>query len=128
MAERGEIHSEFRARQLPIYKGLKWGKITPTDIDVGIDFGNRLFVFVELKYGNTKVPMGQRLFLERVCAACQPRVPTCCLVATHSSNGDIDVKSALVVEYWHNYRWVEPSTVCTVSEAIDKLREKYEIS
>ena len=47
MAERGVIRNRQFAQQLRDFSGLRFGKITPTDIDGFMDFGDRLFVVLE---------------------------------------------------------------------------------
>ena len=58
------------AAMLKDFSGLRYGRITPTDIDAFIDFGDKAFIFVEAKYGSSPVPTGQSLALQRLCDAC----------------------------------------------------------
>ena len=48
MFERGVIHNRERGAQIRDYSGLRFGNITPTDIDGFMDFGGRVFVVFEL--------------------------------------------------------------------------------
>lgn len=66
---RGVIQLWTRAEQGRDFSGLRFGNITPTDIDAVIDFGNRAFVFIEAKWKNGRMPYGQKLALERLCDA-----------------------------------------------------------
>ena len=45
-------------------EGLVFGKCGTTDIDLSCDWQGRTFVFVELKYGSTPLPAGQKYHLE----------------------------------------------------------------
>jgi len=60
------IQHPERMRQLVDFGGLVYGKIMPTDIDGMIEYRNKAYVIIELKYGNTDTPDGQRMCLERM--------------------------------------------------------------
>lgn len=118
------LHNRDYASQLKIFAGLKWGAISPTDIDVFLDFGDRLFVFVEVKHGGGMPPTGQRIALERVCDACiSPTRTSVALIAAHSSDGDIVIKDLEVDRYRWNQRWIRPNTSTTVHDAINRFRQ-----
>ena len=38
------------------FTGLRWGKITPTDIDGFVEIRDKAYVFIEVKYSNTFAP------------------------------------------------------------------------
>ena len=63
---RGEIINIERARQINNFKNMRYGKITPTDMDGLIEYHNKAYVFIEVKYGDKDLPFGQRLALERL--------------------------------------------------------------
>ena len=63
------IRNRDYMRQIKDFSGLRFGKISPTDIDGFLDFGNSLFIFVEMKHGDTRIPYGQKLALTRLCDA-----------------------------------------------------------
>jgi len=62
----GEIISPERLRQPLIFKGMKRGKLQPTDIDAMFEFQDRAYVFFEVKHLDKDVPFGQRMALERM--------------------------------------------------------------
>ena len=66
MDNRGEIKNLPRAKQLRNFSLLRWGNITPTDIDGFIDFQNKAFVIFEFKVENTEILRGQSLAIERL--------------------------------------------------------------
>lgn len=126
MASRGAIENRARAAQIRDYSGLRWGKITPTDIDGFTDFQDRAYVFIELKCGDADLPHGQRLALERLCHCCQVAGKFAVVfVARHNEppEEDIYAASAMVEEIWWNRRlsWKPPQTDITLKEAIDKF-------
>lgn len=134
MNERGRINNRARATQIKDFTGLRWGKITPTDIDGFIDFHNKLFIYIELKYGNATLPNGQRLALERQAdAGNKAMIPTYVIVAQHLDEGDIKVAEAIVIEIYNTNmnktKWhVMKNKTKTVKEIIDKIREHHNIT
>ena len=63
---RGVIQNEARKQQINDFRDLRFGNITPTDLDGVIEYHNKAYVFYELKYLNAELPYGQRLCLERL--------------------------------------------------------------
>jgi len=129
MAERGEIKNREYRTQINDFSKLRFGKITPTDIDAFLDFGNRLFVFVECKYGESKMPYGQQLAFERIVDACHvfSKRLSVGFVVQHWSQGDIDYAGTIVQKYRYQGKWREPanpqSTLLEGINAFIKLHE-----
>ena len=117
---RGIIKNRAYAGQICLFKGLRWGTITPTDIDGFIDFGDKAFVFLEAKHRNEPLPRGQSLALERLCeAACSSGRAAVVLVASHNDTGDIDMANATVTTIYQAGRWKVPSAQRTVRATVD---------
>lgn len=55
-----------RLGQIVSFDGLQYGSITPTDIDGLIEYKNKAYAFIELKYKDAEMPYGQQLALERM--------------------------------------------------------------
>lgn len=111
MTERGKIRNKDFKRQIFDMSGLQFGKITPTDIDGFMDFGNKLFVFFESKHGSSKMSYGQRLALERLVDACHspPQRTAVCFVLSHDGKSEeIYVSELRIVQYRHNGKWQDP--------------------
>jgi hypothetical protein len=124
MSERGEIRNRERAGQLIDFRGLRFNRITPTDIDGFIDFGNELFVVLEYKCGGAPLPQGQRLALERYASAA--KVPCYVLIGEHeNTSGDIDGANSHLREYWNGCAWRAPKTDLTIKQAVDILCEHH---
>jgi hypothetical protein len=121
MKDRGEIRNQKYYSQKLGFAGLRYGNITPTDVDVMIEYRDKCFVWIELKYQDHPVPLGQRLALERLCDAVQAgRKDALLLVATHHAKDKIDVAEAMVIEYrWMGLKRV-PKRQFTVKKALDK--------
>ena len=122
----GVIRHRARNLQVNDFSGLRYGKITPTDIDGAIDFGGRLFVFVEAKFIGTPIGRGQELFLERVVDALDLRPSRFALgiIADHTypSDQDIDFASMVVRRSRHLGRWqFSRNKTLTVAQAINAM-------
>lgn len=65
MSERGVIRHRDRKRQIVDFSGLKYGTITPTDLDLLIDYHDEAFVYGELKHRDAKLDYGQKTALTR---------------------------------------------------------------
>jgi hypothetical protein len=129
-ADRGKIRTRQYAAQLKDFSGLRFGRITPTDIDGFVDFQNRAFVIFEIKHGATTMPYGQRLGYERLADACEKAgIKTLVIVAHHNiaAPADIDVASLPVTQVRLCGKWKPPNiphTVRTAFEAFLKWVER----
>ena len=125
MVDRGVIRNRDFKTQVADMSGLTFGKITPTDLDAFMDFNNRLFVFVEAKYGLTSMPYGQQLALERLVDACHtpPHRYSVAFVTSHTSSGDIDFAKTVVTKYRWNGKWLTPQKLnATLRQGVDCFR------
>lgn len=125
---RGAIRNREASNAVKDYTKLRWRNITPTDIDGAIDFGNKLFIFIELKRKGQKLEGGQRLFLEREVDSHKQRCY--CIVAEYDTDGDIVVDICVVSEMRHNKQqpcaqWQIAREGITVKAMIDRVLEKY---
>ncbi len=117
--ERGKIRNAEYAQILRDFSKLRWGAITPTDIDGFLDFGNRAFVFIEAKHKGAVLSGGQKLALERLVDACA--VPAILLIAQHETKpGEvIEMSICLVLSYRLKRKWRVPRRNTTVRQAVD---------
>ena len=123
MQDRGVINNRDYAAQIRDFSGLRWGTITPTDVDGCIDWHNRRWVLIELKRLGTELPLGQRLCLERLCDDLQQVKPTLFIIAEHDDipPGDIDTANAIVVKYRFEGKWHPLKQPWTVKAFIDRF-------
>lgn len=63
---RGKIQNKERARQIIDFSGIRYERITPTDLDGFFEWHDKIFVFYEMKLNGATMPHGQRLALERL--------------------------------------------------------------
>lgn len=121
---RGIISNRDRARQIRNYKGLRYGNITPTDIDGLIEYKNKGYIIIELKYEAAELPLGQQLALERLTDDLERSgKSTICIVASHQEidcNKDIDVANTFVSNYRLKGNWYTPNIQLTTKQLIEK--------
>jgi len=126
MVERGVIRNRQFAQQLRDFSGLRFGKITPTDIDGFMDFGDRLFVVLEGKHQGSQLHYGQRLALERLVDACHcpPRRVAVALILDHveTPEQDVDFGACLVRAMRWKGAWVpQHHKQITCRKAVERL-------
>lgn len=62
-----KIKNPARMKQLIDFKGLGLdGGIYPTDIDGLIEYHDKEYILIEVKHGDAKVPVGQRVAMQRM--------------------------------------------------------------
>lgn len=119
-ADRGKIRNREFASQLKDFSGLRFGRITPTDVDCACEHQDAVFWFVEIKHGGAKMPRGQRMFYERLCdALARAGKHVMVLVASHDTAHDIPVAELPVVEVRLRSEWRKPNVPHTVRSAVD---------
>lgn len=127
--DRGVIRYIERAQQINDFSGLRYGNITPTDIDGLIEYRNKAYIFFEIKYMEAELPFGQRLAMERmVCDTSAKGKRSIALIAehgVHDVNKSVPVAQCQVREYYHCKfrRWMPPKNLITVRELVDLFVE-----
>lgn len=106
---RGKIRNREQAQQIRDFSGLKWGTITPTDIDGFFEINNEVFVFIEIKFEGRSMPYGQKLALQRLVDILQEDKNAILIVARHDEKpeNDIDTAECQVVRYRFKKKWIE---------------------
>ena len=121
---RGIIQNRARTRQIIDFSGIRYGNITPTDIDGFFERANEAFVFYELKYGNAEMPKGQRIALERLVdvarAADKKAVLFLCRHDVEDVNVDVIAENAIVDKIYFNGEWHDAKQK-TLKEYSDKF-------
>lgn len=124
--DRGVIQNVARAQQVNDFRNLVYGKITPTDLDGLIEYHNKAYVFVEIKYKNKDVPFGQRLAIERLVNDLSGKKKCLAMICEHDTrdtNEHVDVASCKVRQIYFSDElyWREPKHSITIKEAIDSF-------
>jgi hypothetical protein len=126
LAKRGDIYYLERYKQLIDYSAIRYGYITPTDIDGAIEYKDNCWVFYEFKHKSApKMSEGQRLAFERLTKDIQK--PSLYLFAYHDKppQEKINASGLPVVCYLFNGEWGIPKKPISVKEATDKFLEKW---
>ena len=105
--DRGKIRNREQAQQIRDFSGLRWGTITPTDIDGFFEIQNIIFIFIEIKYKDAKLPFGQRLALERLIDIISKEKKAILILARHENEPkeDIDAANCEVTQYYFRQTW-----------------------
>lgn len=125
MTQRGVIVNVARKQQINDFSGLRYGNITPTDVDGVIEYRNRGWIFLEIKYMDAQLPFGQRLALERMVRDTSMNGKRSIAVIAehdiHDVGRSIPVADCPVREHYH-YRvkkWIPPKQPINVRTLID---------
>lgn len=126
--QRGVIRNRENALQIRDFSGLQFGTITPTDIDMYIEYHDKLFILAEAKYKNTILPDGQNLAILRLVK--DHKKPTIYFIVEHDTEipGDIDFANTTVRLWYTNMNgWGMPDNgkSITLREAADMFIKKY---
>jgi len=126
-SQRGKIRNRRLASQQKDYSGLRYGKITPMDIDGVVEFSDRLFIFLEYKGVGAPLAYGQRLCMQRIIGAIrQTGREAVAIVAEHAepAEEDVDCANAIVREYYMGEGWTKPNIAVTVKDMVDHFHGK----
>jgi len=118
---RGVIRNREYGTQVRDYSGLRFGNITPTDIDGLIEYRNQAYVIIETKFASAPLPFGQRLALERLSDDLAKVKPNIVVVCSHHNEADIDVANAVVSEFRWKARWNVPETETTAGDLVHRF-------
>ena len=64
--DRGIIRHKELFRTENDWSDFRYGNITPSDVDFIIEYKNKLFIIGEMKHGDSEMPRGQEIALERL--------------------------------------------------------------
>lgn len=125
---KGQIYNKARSNQKNDYSGLLYDKtMTPTDLDGLIEFKNRGYIFMEIKYRNNLLPIGQRLAIERlVLDTAKSGKKSIALVVEHYIDDplvDVPVADCILREYFYSDKkvWLRPKNIVTSKEYVFKF-------
>ena len=121
ITDRGVIRNRGYATQIRDFRNLRFSNITPTDIDGLIEYQNICYVFIETKHAGAELPRGQELALERITDDLEKVKPTITIVASHNTQGDIDVGNAEVTKVRWNRKWRTMTEITTTKALIDRF-------
>jgi len=123
------IGSRDRAKQLLAFDDLSWGKIRPTDIDLSLDFGGKVFIFGELKSGSATLTTGQRLHLQGLVRGLRKGgLIAYAFRANHNTpdnEHDVHVAEAMVQSVYEGDGWKMPPRRMTVLDFMNDIHDRH---
>ena len=127
---KSRINNPHRMKQLIDFAGLEVdGYIYPTDIDGLIEYKDSEYIIFEVKFGDSEVPVGQKLALQRmVDDFTKVGKQAVAFICEHTvRNTDTPVVAAwckIREMYYGNEKcWRAPDKEITVREAVDRFQE-----
>lgn len=145
----GKIKSARIRRQILDMSKLKWGNVTPTDLDIVLEFRHKLLIIGELKFHNTVryekvgdrveftagVQRGQMLAIERICDSWHfdtfndvQRFAYGVLLEhnVRDTNKEIQAHRTIVMAYYDplDSCWKETESIINFKRFIDKMRSQ----
>lgn len=125
--QRGVIQNRARAAQIRNFHNLRFGTITPTDIDGLIEYQDRLYILLEAKMKGAEMPYGQMLALTRVVDDLAKTKKSILILGTHetSTAQDIDMGLLEVEKFYFNGKWRSPRKKIRVLDAVAEFINRY---
>jgi|TARA_R110000764_G_scaffold27629_1_gene65221 hypothetical protein len=123
------IRNTKQVRQTIDFTGIKSGKIHPTDIDVVLEFDNKVLILMEVKRKGNVIPIGQRLVLERIANSWHTN-QVVVLYVTHNfknDNKDIPLSECNVDSIYINKEWKEAKEEISLMNTLRGLSKKWNI-
>lgn len=124
------INNPRRAKQLIDFAGLAVdGYIYPTDIDGLIEYKDSEYILFEVKHGDSVVPFGQRLALQRMVddftKVGKQAVAFICEHLVHDADEPVVAANCKIREiyYGREKEWRQPNINITVREAVDMFQK-----
>jgi hypothetical protein len=120
------IRNTKQVRQSIDFTGVENNKIHPTDIDFVFEFDNEILILGEVKKEGNKLPIGQRLVLERMVDKWGSK--GIALKVTHNhrdDNTDIPLLDCNVEAYYLEGKWTLLSTKYSLVSFINGLGKKW---
>ncbi|MBQ9596496.1 MAG: hypothetical protein IJR35_11640 [Synergistaceae bacterium] len=123
---RGKIQYPARSKQIIDYYKIRYGNITPTDMDGFFEVKDKAYVFYEFKLEGASVPRGQELALTRLVddlsKAGKSAVLFICRHNIKDPEQDINAASSIVEKIYWDKHWHQGKGK-TVKEHTDKFME-----
>lgn len=121
---RGLIQNMARFKQVISFENMKFGTITPTDIDGAIEYKNKAYIFIEVKYRDKELPFGQRLALERLVQDTGVRKKSLAIICEHNIENEEDsiiIADCIVRELYlsEERKWRALKGIFTTKDLVD---------
>lgn len=122
---RGVILNADRCRQLIEFRGLKFGNITPMDMDGLMEYHDKAYIFFEYKLEGAFMPRGQKIALQRLADDCEKAGKEAVVFLCEHKEKDphriVDAGSAIVKCTYYRHKWAIEDSPRTVRERAEKF-------
>lgn len=120
------IHNHKQMGQCVDFSGLEIGRMNATDVDCCMEYKDKLFIYVETKYDDAEIPIGQRLFLERQVDAVSKAGKVGIAIKTkHFTSDDIDIANTTVTKIYWEGKWIVLTDGDTLLAMRNRLLREY---
>lgn len=103
------VQHRDRMRQIIAFEDLKFGSITPMDIDMCIEYHDKAVIFCEYKYRDAEMPYGQQLCLRRLAddieKAGKESAVLLCEHDVENTTEDVKAGEAIVKAIYYKNKW-----------------------
>ena len=123
------IRNSKQIKQTIDFTGVESGKIHPTDIDVVLEFDNEVLILMEVKRKGNKIPIGQRLVLERITDSWHTD-KSVVLYVTHNFKNDekdIPLSECNVDSIYINKEWKDAKQEISLKDTLRAFSKKWNI-
>lgn len=123
------IRNSKQVKQTIDFTGVESGKIHPTDIDVVLEFNNEVLILMEVKRKGNKIPIGQRLVLERIAYSWHTD-KSVVLYVTHNFKNDekdIPLSECNVDSIYINKEWKDAKQEISLKDTLRAFSKKWNI-
>ena len=119
------IHSRERAKQCLAFDDLHFGRCSPTDVDISIDFQGNTIILGEVKGFGKPLTIGQRLHMQCIVDGLVLGGKRAYAFLAHHNvydpEDDVMVKDCIVHSIYTGDTWERPPVECTVHELLDEI-------
>lgn len=111
------------------FKGRRYGKCTPTDLDWVLEIADKVIIFAEVKRSekNTGLPLGQKILAENLCKYIKSEtIPVYYLyVQGVVENKQVEIEKSVVLSFYSNInkKWENRNII--FKDAVDLILNKH---
>jgi len=102
------IRNSAEVRRTIDFTMVQNGAMHPSDIDAVLEFDNQILILIEVKKRGIKIPLGQRLLLERICDSWRTHMSVVLKVEyfdVYDIVEDIPLEQCFVTRFYYNKKW-----------------------
>jgi len=122
------IRNSKQVKQSIDFEGIGDNKLHPTDIDAVFEFNNEILILIEVKKINNKVPLGQKLTLERICDSWHTNKALVLVVHHNFINDEIDIPlyKCYTKKIYYKNKWFDINE--PLKKTLKKIKNKWKIN